>query len=373
MKPAPTCVLWCLLSVTSLAPAQATGNLTQAVEFGVQARLLLEVDTRLRAKDLTAVAWGAYLAGRYRLEPTVPALRAKLSELVSLPREPRAFAALAIIDALVQTRAIVPQAELEWFAESLRVPVWILLARDLEAHRQFFLSHYQTLDDDKHWIDWLAAGNLLAGVKDLDFTKDLLKALRLEIAIVVRDPGDDEYAEGDSSWTCCACICGSIDVPEAYPPIALYSLTTVRRPGDMLFAKGPPAVFVQRVERGERIVGCGDYDSYSEGDHQSMRLAWLAQMLATSPESLPLDLAPSHVVDWHGPDAYLTTLRELRVAATLQFERLVDRCVTAELIPRESAADLTPHIEFRVHDARKQASPPLAALPSEPSSVPRSK
>src|SRR5262245_13336238 len=90
---------------------------------------------QLRSDDLATAAWGAYAVAEHRLRGCIPEVSARLARLAG-PTEAEAgrCAAIALLDALIETRAVVPAIELAPFAD-LRAPAIVLLAREPAANR----------------------------------------------------------------------------------------------------------------------------------------------------------------------------------------------------------------------------------------------
>ena len=353
-------VLSVIVLAAALMPLRAQEDAPPVVR-GVEATLLPEIESRLRSADTGTVAWGAHLAARYHVAAAVPELRAKLATFAVTPDQELKFAVLALLEALVQTNAVVPLAELRPFLRGLsRTPALVLLARDLDTNRDYFITEFRRLAGDGAWTEWLACGNLLASVKDAAFALDVLRSVDVTLHVLVRDPDDETFGgSGGSGGSSFRSADGKLDVPEHHPPTVLYSLSRRGRPGDVLFAAGTKPVYLRRVVRSERQFGIGESDGLRNGEQRETHIEWLAELLDKPVILLPLDFEQRTVIDWRGPDAFTVSMRETHARIAADHAKLVDLCVETRLLMREAVTGLRPAVDVKLRDVRKDKTVPL--------------
>jgi hypothetical protein len=338
-----------------------------AIARAIATILMPEVSSRLGSDRIEAVAWGAHLAGEHRLTAAVPGLRAALQALAAVDPRQREFAALAVLDALVRTEAVVPADELRPFLTGLhRVPALVLLGRDVDANADFFHDLFRSHDGGGPRTEWLAAGNLLAYAKADGFARTLLDAFAWRIEVLVRDPGASPLRRRGGSAALGANADGRIRVPAGHPPTALYELTEDGRPGDRLFAPGRVSIHVRRTARVETEFGIWNRDRRRPRERPGLRLDWLATLLGTSAEHLRVEFEPHETVDWTDADAFLAAVERARSGVEAQFARLVAGCVAERRLSAAEAAGLRPSISIVVDDRRAAGSAPLPELPAGP-------
>src|SRR6185436_21152120 len=97
----PIAVFAALASLPTPAAAQEKLTPEQRVA-AMRTNLEQEATELLRSDDLATVAWGAHAVVKFHLAGCVAELNSRLVALARLDREERAFAALAILDALNQ-------------------------------------------------------------------------------------------------------------------------------------------------------------------------------------------------------------------------------------------------------------------------------
>lgn len=353
-----------MLTTAATAPTQHNKNPSEAIGRGVETQLLPEVTSRLRSKNLATVAWGAHIAARHRLAPAVPALLSTMSRLQKEPglnpTEVR-FAALALLDALVQTKAVVSFEDFGAYAKGHTLPaLFVLLARDVRKNRKFLVAHYQKNDQQGRRSYWLACGNLLAASKDDELGGLILPTLTYKLYVTVRDP-DDLVGAGIGRGGGGRFGEGKLNVPEGFPPTVLYQLTTRGRTGDTLIAPGVIPVFARRSEHKRRRFGIGSNEPIRRPERQKVRLQWLAELLDTYLSSLG-NFAPRLTVDWQDPAHYVESVAKQKALIEKSFAKLVERCVKSRVLDEDLAEGLQAEIEFQVFDLREKSKEPLPKL-----------
>lgn len=354
-----------LAALLAAAGLAAQSNEPPPVVRGFEAVLVPEVTSRLASPNLTTVAWGAHLAAKHRVTAAVPALRERLATLRDSSSSDRMFAALALLDALVQTDAAPDADELQPFLTDVtRVPAFALLLRDRERNRDALRAHFRSLDDDRAWLEWRAAGSALAETKDTVLVHDLLAKLTTQIDLTVRDQPSDGHGTGRRTGGGRGRSGdGTLDVPDGHPPTVLYRLSTTGVAGAMLLVPGKEPIFLLRHVHTGTPVGYGSSESHLFGAHQRQRRAWLVQMLGDEARVLPFGPERGGTVLWHGDGAIDSVVEPHREAARDAFRATVRLCVEHDLVAEADVRELVPTIRVRLFDERGDRSVPLPELP----------
>lgn len=349
--------------VSALAVAQQDGR--PPVVHGVEATLVLEITSRLRSDDPVTVAWGAHLAAKHRVAAAVPVLREQLAALTGERRPPHSFRAFAILDALVQTDAVLSANEITPFLDGPgRAAAFALLVRDPVGHREALRAHFRSLDDERGWLEWRATGEVLAGLRDAVLAVDLLERLEMEFEVVVRSPGDDSRrAVGARSGGRGFSGSERFEVPEGLPPTVLYTLSEFGDPGDVLLIAADKPIYLHRTVYEERRFRAARGDgSHLFGAHQKQRRAWLERMLGGDITGLPFGVKRLREVEWRDAESFAADVARLREEARTDYRRVVDLCVDRGLVTRDAVDELTPRIEWKRTDARLDRSEELPDL-----------
>ena len=268
-----------LIGVALAAAAAASAQPASiAAQEEARARLLL-YSTQLPEK-----AWGAYFASRLHstdLDSTlVDELRAAapLAGSAHFGSEEYGFLA-ALFDALIESEIQVPADLLQPFEGAWTGPVLILLARGGDGDREQALLR---LTQDRSDLVWLAANNLLSGMKSQLWYGRLLGELSITHRFVVLDPGGGWGSGGSRGGTCSD---GMIVFPKGFPPIGFYSLEGTARSGVALLAPGPQNIYYRRivVPADKQAAGFGSCFSV---DRQQAGIGYLAMLSTMEPKQV---------------------------------------------------------------------------------------
>lgn len=296
----------------------------------------------LASPDPGQQAWGAQLAGNYGQTKFVPDLRRLL---VATHPDVR----LQALDSLIRLKAEVPSDELLLLWPTHRTPVLILLARAAKENQEVLRSLSKGELDPKEWV---AVYNLLVSNKAPGVAADLLSELKVRVTVTVRDgpevgPG---YGGGIGGV---AARCGGPGFRPGFPPLHLYVLADYALPGDVVLAPGRHPIYYRRQETGS--------DSYGAIDRNLYRYDYLADLLMTQPEYLPLRPEVSRIVTWKGADEYLAELEAARQQVEASFQSLVRVLRDRDLATSRETDGLKPQVEFNVIDRRANPQPSLPA------------
>jgi hypothetical protein len=267
-----------LIGVALAAAAAASAQPASiAAQEEARARLLLH-STQSPEK-----AWGAYFAGRLHstdLDSTlVDELRAAAPLAGSAHFGSDEYGLLAaLFDALIESDIQVPADLLQPFEGAWTAPVLILLARGGDGDREQALLRFTQSRSD---LVWLAANNLLSGMKSQLWYGGLLGELSITHRFAVVDPGVGWGFGGSRGGTCSD---GMTVFPKGFPPIGFYSLEGTARSGVALLAPGPQNVYYQRtVIPTDKQVGFGSCFSV---DRQQARIGYLAELSIMEPKQV---------------------------------------------------------------------------------------
>jgi hypothetical protein len=287
------CLLLAACLVAAVAPAPARQEPDAAVLFA--------------SEDPRDLAWAAYLAGERRSSEYVPALVA----LLGAEGDDAYYVQAAALDALVQLGATAPSGVLAALHGEFPDQTIILLVRDPEAHREALLAHAAAATYD---AEWLAVCNALVAIRADGIAESLLRDLTVRARVVVVSDDNVGWNVGPGGGFGIGCGWG-MRVPQGFPPHASYRLTRSPRPGAVLLASGPVAVYYTRevTPAGETFDGSR---SSTFEDRDARRVEYLRELLGSAGYELELDAHPSFTVVWRD-DAALAEEVE-RVEAELK-------------------------------------------------------
>ena len=316
----------------------------------------------LASGDDRQVAWGATWARELSLTDLVPDLVALVRDEAQDDEAVGYYGMLAVFDALIHLDAMIEGEALRPFLERRhgfghdhKAAAIVLAVRSGNPHT--LLELFDVLDrDGKSWEEgWLALGNVLASSGVAGFAMRLVQGIEIDVEITVRDPGrhgggsrDLGIGSGD----------GRLPECEGYPRIWRYDLTERPRTGDLLLADGPRPIFLRRREA-QRGFG----STRRTPDRTRDRLAWIAGLVGTQVDELPLERRYGRTVAWSTPEAYLASVRGLQVQIASDFAQTVQRLVATGHLAAHEAEALRPRMHLEVRDKREDPSVPLPPLP----------
>ncbi|HEX6813137.1 MAG TPA: hypothetical protein VF384_16055 [Planctomycetota bacterium] len=315
---------------------------------------------QLRSDDLATAAWGAYAVAEFRLAGCRAEVRARLARLAGrTDAEADRCAAIALLDALIETNAVVPAAELAPFAD-LGAPAIVLMAREPEANRAALLRGFGPpgpwMNDQRH-----ACGNLLAGLRDPDFVLLLLRG-PWQRCVFVADAGTQPDHDLDLSELVSGYSCGHMPVPAGFPRLARSQLSTGSSPGCVLVAPGPEPVFLHRSWFHDGLHG-SRWSGY--GALRNARAAWLEQMLGDKQRAAILAIEQPATIEWKDRKALDEYVQQASRAMEPAWRALVQALVDAKLLTAEQAKEPVPVLQFEFADGRTDQTVALPPSPNE--------
>jgi hypothetical protein len=194
-------------------------------------------------------AWGAYLAGKYRLQDQAASLVSQLVALRGLAGDtlhvdsPEFGAIQATLDALIQLGHPVDAASLLPFRKQWANEVLILLAEDPQANREALLAMAEQRDPaDTRWV---AIHNLLVGARSAGMAARLLAGVNVIHVFYVMDRAG--YPAGSGGGGGGAIYDGLPGFAPGFPHAGVYDLFLSRQADGVLFAPGTHPVYYRRA------------------------------------------------------------------------------------------------------------------------------
>jgi hypothetical protein len=348
MLTSPLPILLCGLALASSVAGQSDRPSEQFAK--VREDLERATIAQLQSADLATVAWGGYAVAQFRLDGCAADVRKSLARFAGSAGQPERCAAIALLDALIQTDVRVPAVELALFTD-LGAPVIVLMAREPEANRASLLRAL----GDAPWMsdNRRACGNLLAAIRDPAFLLQLLRG-PWERWVEVADAG--KAASEDAGFAGKFSSCARMPVPKGFPPLARYTLHTGPKPGAVSVAPGPESVFWSRSWYRDGL-NCSIAEDY--GSLRQARAEWLEGMLGVKQRPVVRAVDPPAALEWKDRPALDRYMEQERRAAEQAWRVLVAACVEAKLVTVDLAKEPVPEIYFEFVDTRTDKSAPL--------------
>jgi len=325
------------------------------------------VRTLLASGDDRSVAWGATWARELSLTAVEPELVALLREKVLDPDRVGYYGMLAVLDALIHLGTRLDAEALVPFVERHRgrggdheAAAVILAVGSEDPHAR--LAVFDVLDaDDGSWEEaWVALGNVLRAAGTSGFAARLLGGLEVEVVLTVTDH-ERISGRGRSRTLFGGSGDGRLPPHEGYPPIFRHGLTFHPRPGDVLLADGARPVY-----RTRRPAARGFGTSRGSQYRVRSRFEWIAQILGTSPEDLPLDQSRYATVRWTDLPAFHADVEIQHRAVDDAFDDLVRLLDQHGAVTPAEVRGLKPSVRFYVLDVRDDKSVPLPEIGDAP-------
>ncbi len=346
------CILLLALVLECIGPLQAQDR-SNRPDPSASAAIVTQAARLLDSDDIAAQAWGAFLAGQYRLTALLPRLVAYLPPPTNEAHVTDAQDCFyrSLVDALIRLDADIPADTLSQLYRRYPDESIILLPKSSGDNQASLLSIFQ---QQMPTLRWRAIGNMLAEARAPGLTSLLMRQMQeINVSIAVWD---------DNGGVGCGGSIGSgtseRTVPEGFPPVALYSLTDKPERTVGIVASQPHPIYYQRwvFELGDhfRMGSPGSvWDSdYGDGrDH--FRFEYLALMLDERLEDVEFDSRPARTIQWQGPTEYLRKVELVCARVLEQYDALVVRLAAYGLLSQYEATGLNARVHLRIHDFRE--------------------
>jgi len=342
------------LAAQFLSAQEQEGDPTPAIERAIREHVLPEVTTRLRSDLPQTVAWGGYLAQRYRLSESAPQLRKVLAKWAADATEEGEYVRLSLLDALVQLEVAVPAAEIVPHLRGLHFnAAFVLLARDPKANERALLDVFRGRLADGH-IDapWIAAGHLLAKQKAQGLAALLLGRVHCGLRVIVRSPGEkNRWGTGVSGTV--SFRCPRLERPRGFPPVPAYCLSTSLGPGALLLTDGDPPIGWTRTEYRGTFSNCSNSDVSVE----ALLWSWLDALCSGASRLHTHELE----IQFTSADAFGRQVEAARVECEEWLADTVAELGKKKLLNEDDTKDL-PRIELVIDDQRADKTEPLPEI-----------
>ena len=344
------CILFGLLIFLALFPIYAAETSEKETLAQFQISFVERLATAIQADDVTAIAWGAHLAGRHGFAETVPLLR---TLLVRKPQAGR-FLMLAVIDALIRLDAHLSDDELNHaLAYGCQAAAIAFAARDPGQHQAFLRRQ---LDDQKlRDVCWTAVCNLLSAEKSPLLAEPLMRAMVVHLNVSICDQESSHFQMLDFSASSIGC--GSMAAPDGFPPTAWFKLVDSPELGDVIVAPGTRTIYLRRTEHTESSFGIGSNDHLSQAHRNEAIAGYLAGLLSKSPLPAKVELT----IGWSTPEAYMADVASERKAVENAWRSQTTELQAKKLLPETVPSDVV-KIIVAVVDERSDTSKPLPLI-----------
>lgn len=298
------------------------------------------VSELLASQEPAQLAWGAYLAGNYRLT-------AFSGDLLRLATASDWRVRMAATDSLIRLNVEVPEDILTKMADVRLDEVLIVIARRPDQYSQL-VQQLLTRKLENHF--WVVLNSILAAKPPAGFAALLLREWTIRLIVGVYDPNSGGAGVGGGGG---GVVDGVSFAQPGFPPLEAYYVLENPRPGDVLLANGPHRVGYRKQAEHTRsgpTVGRDDY----RRDY----LMYLALLSPSDASRMSMQWANADV-EWKGTTAYRADTLEILRKVRGQLEYLKNQLTERKLLTAAGGERINPALEVRVVDHRERKVPPL--------------
>jgi hypothetical protein len=301
-------------------------------------------------------AWGAYFAGRLHSEELaadiVEQFQANaINAAASYKSEEHAFIA-SLFDAAIENSVQVSAGLLEPFEKNWDESVLVLLSLSRTPDREESLLRLSKVRYD---VAWLAANNLLFGIRSQQWYIKILGELRVGHRFTVVSPGQTPQKEGGMGSGTCGD--GMTTIPKGFPPISLYALQVTPGPGFATFAPGPMDVRYQKV-----LVptnGQNGFGSCFSVDREKMDVDYLAALGKMRSEQAQELFRRETLISYSDDRQFRRVVQQSLAAQEKGIQDLI-QAIQLRTMLWGSGVEL--HVSPVVGDQRRNSAKPLPAV-----------
>lgn len=311
-------------------------------------------------------AWAAYLSGKYGLREYIPDIFDLLQRSFANLLDQNYLICLIAFDSLIQLDAAIAATELMPLYKRFPDEVTILLARRPKENQEALLAIARRINpQEKNRQYWLAACNLLAATEAKGFAAHLLEEMTIALDVNVTDRTGVGMG-GSGSGGCAACGFGSYQVPDDFPPIAIYALVDKAESGGVVVAPGKPSIYYGRT-----VVDAKTREGVPAGrsrycwQKKDYVLEYLAALLKTDVGGLQFTDKPSRQIEWENSSHYIGMVSIFRSEIERGYAELKSRLLERGLLSTSESELLRPRITVRVLDSRGDKRIKLPDIPGE--------
>jgi hypothetical protein len=364
-----------LLSALPLASAQAQTDSAAIVQSQENQSAGLAA-TWLGSSDARTRAWGAYLALRDRRRELLPQLivlaeayPVKSGRLSPTERDDH-DAMLGVLDAIIQMDGKVPPELAAKLYTEFPVQAVIFLARGRPATSDFLLDIFQKENSEMavaatsaRTLAWLAAGDLLMGLRPRGFAAAILGGLTVHAGIRVVDEGSVAGLGPGIGGSCSGPV-----FPyqwAGWPLVGNYSFA-----GKILLAGGADPLFYARTVTGaSRSADGGELTCGLRLDPDELREHLLAGLAGESASNPSVQSSVETTITWGNDDQYLRDLHAFINRQQVLFDKLSRKLMDEGLISAEERVSARPSLQVRISDERGKKPSSLPVIQDTASNV----
>ena len=294
-------------------------------------------------------AWRAHRAAEAKNAAAAEALLQSWDTLRGQDGPHARAARHAVVAALVDLEADIPQRYLEQMRDDHLTEVLITLARDPRGHEGFLIH---LLDRDIDVLQWTVAGGLLAQIDSPELAKRLFANLEFRADLYVTDT---ESASIDDPLVTRRAVTHL--PPAGFPPRPVFTLIE-HGPERGNLVDGQFPVGVQR-NVAEATVHTKFETGHVRLDKDERRIRMLLAM-ARSEATIPA--ARRAVVTWDGAANYRERAGDIVAEREADLDRLVEILASANTLTSNEASSLRPSVTVHVVDQREDGDDPIPSL-----------
>jgi len=332
--------------------------------------LLPTVEERLASDSAADIAWGGYLAQRYRLRGATRAICEALARLRGRDELEARFARLHLLDGLIGSGVKVPAEQVEHLLDDplTRAAAFAVIAADPKANREA-LTRIALAPAERDDLVRTAAGRLLV-TRELyapPLGELVAKHAEVHLRVLLRDDETMECVhDGQVGLGVVVKRRPRSGRLEGFPPLIRLRLTTSllsEHTAALVVAGrlGVPAVLLTREEGvtyASTDLQRGELQATPSNDELLLLLAAMTRARPSQYSFLR--------ITWEGPDAFAKLYTMFRNGVSLELDAAVDELRQRGWLRRDALVGQRIALHEHLDDVRGDKSVPLPELPPRP-------
>lgn len=332
--------------------------------------LLPTVEERLASDSAADVAWGGYLAQRYRLRGATRAICEALARLRGRDELEARFTRLHLLDGLIGSGAKVPAEQVEHLLDDplTRAAAFAVIATDPKANREA-LTRVAVAPAERGDLVRKAAGRMLV-TRELQappLGELIVKHAEVHLRVTLRDDKTEECVHegqvGLGGMVKRRPRSGRLD---GFPPLIRLRLTTSLLSDDIVALVvaerlGVPAVLLTRdegVTYASTDLQRGELQAAPSNDE-------LLLLLAATTRARPSQYTHLRIT-WQDADAFAKLYTTYRDGVSLELDAAVEELRQRGWLRRDALVGQRIALHEHLDDVRGDKSVPLPELPRRP-------
>jgi hypothetical protein len=347
-----------VLDTVVSVPAQGSQDAPDPRIIGQATQLL---DSRVN-RDRT---WGVFLAGQYHFSELLPRLLGflPLSSSEAAASDAQECFYRSLLDALIRLDADIPPDTLNELYRRYPDESIILFSKSTKDNQAPLFTLFQ---EQMPTLRWRAIGNLLAEKRATGLAGLLMKQMQeINVRISIWDGSGGIGCGGGSGY-------GITDreVPEGFPPVALYALSDQPGNASGIVASRPRPIYYQRwvFEPGDKFrleFPSITWDPHLGDGRDDFRFEYLAMLLQQNLEDVAFDSKPDREIQWTGPTDYFSEVESVCTHVLARYDDLVTRLAAFGLLTQSEAGSLNARVHLRIVNLRENKGIPLPEIGME--------